>query len=157
MVGNAAAAISLSAWVQSTDASGNVLSADTGNFWTNSQYDIAFNTTAACRIWTVGGTPPGSGNGPALDGMSIDVNDGNWHNIIVTYDGTTMAMYVDGALVGTDGTVSGPLNDSGGHLTTHMGTNGDASYGGLNGNVKKVRIWNRALSTADVAAVAGGY
>jgi hypothetical protein len=73
------------------------------------------------------------------------LNDNNWHNIVVTYDGTNWILYVDGS-----------ANDQ-----KEMGTDtqlaelliGGAFGGGGNfdGSIDAVGIWNRALSDAEVA------
>jgi len=43
--------------------------------------------------WNV--TAGGNAEGPTGD---ITVNDGEWHHIVGTYDGTTLKLYVDGVL-----------------------------------------------------------
>jgi hypothetical protein len=73
------------------------------------------------------------------------LNDNNWHNVIVTYDGTTWVLYVDGS-----------INDQ-----KVMGTDTQlfqffigAPWGGggfFDGSVDAVGIWNRVLSNAEIA------
>lgn len=93
-------------------------------------------------------------------GTNTSINNGNWHNIIVTASysgnttsGTSLNMYLDGNLTpdltsatmgtGTNSYLSGDL---------YMG-----SYDGagefFNGNVDEVAVWQRILSSADITAI----
>jgi hypothetical protein len=75
--------------------------------------------------------------------------DFEWHNLAASYDGTTIAWYGDGRLVGTDSTrvLNTPDN-------VHMGKRQDNdNY--FPGRVDEVRIYNRTLSEAQIAWLAG--
>ncbi|HXT31310.1 MAG TPA: peroxidase family protein [Vicinamibacterales bacterium] len=79
---------------------------------------------------------------------------GAWTHIATTYDGTTQSFYVNGVLVGTSNpVVAGSLNTiavSNGALRI----GGDASSTGefFNGMIDEVRVYNRALSAAEIQA-----
>jgi hypothetical protein len=78
----------------------------------------------------------------------LDV-DFEWHHLAASYDGTTIAWYGDGRLVGTDD--SRPLDT---RDQVHMGKRDDnANY--FPGRVDEVRIFNRTLSDAEIAWLAG--
>jgi hypothetical protein len=73
------------------------------------------------------------------------LNDNNWHNIVVTYDGTNWILYVDGSIndqkaMGTDT-----------QLTELLIGGAWGGGGNFDGSVDAVGIWNRALSDAEVA------
>jgi hypothetical protein len=72
---------------------------------------------------------------------------GKWHHVVSTYDGSHVAMYVDGQSVGAPTAASGNIDSS---LTD---INIAARQGGsilLKGYENDVRIYNRALTTSDV-------
>lgn len=83
-----------------------------------------------------------------------DMNDGNWHNVCITYDGSGTAagvkMYIDAAQKGlttlNDGLVSDPLNSG-------VFSIGSRSGGGTNfvGNIDEISIWDSALTAIQVA------
>jgi hypothetical protein len=76
---------------------------------------------------------------------------------VETYDGTTQSVYVNGVLKGTATIVSGPLvytpligAANGFDIGNIAGLNA-ARY--LNGLIDDVRVYNRALSAAEVQAL----
>jgi hypothetical protein len=75
--------------------------------------------------------------------------DFEWHHLAASYDGTTIAWYGDGRLVGTDD--SRPLDT---RDQVHMGKRDDnANY--FPGRVDEVRIFSRVLPAAQIAWLAG--
>ena len=85
------------------------------------------------------------GNNADLSG-STTVTTGAWHNAILTYDGTTMTIYLDGQ-VDTSGALA--LNTDLGTLV--IGTTSDySSSASLNGIVDDFRMYNYAFSQANV-------
>lgn len=74
-----------------------------------------------------------------------DVTDGQWHDIIATYDGTEVVLYLDGERVGVM-PATGPLR-----------TNQEPIIIGrsVRGAVDHAVIWARALSSDEIAAVSG--
>jgi hypothetical protein len=73
---------------------------------------------------------------------------GEWKHIAVTFDGATLAGYVDGMLAGSGAAIFDlegmPLTIGG----PHIGENN------FNGMVDDVRIYDRALTAAEIAALA---
>ena len=91
-----------------------------------------------------------------LDTTNIpSLQDGNWHHIVSTFDGTNIRIYFDGALSGTSGNLSAtpPLKDA---TTFYV-----ASYVGFSGSkfvgkIDDIRIYNRALSLSEVQTLYTG-
>jgi len=82
---------------------------------------------------------------------STFINDGKWHHVAITYDGTTIRIYVDGVL-DVSGNVA--LNTTGQNLV--LGTISRPSSGEYyNGTLDEVRIWNYAKSLAQIVADTG--
>ena len=74
-----------------------------------------------------------------------------WYNIVGTYDGSNVKIYIDGVLKGTL-SASGNINSN-----TELMMLGDAGYGGyssiLNGNLDEVSIYSRGLTQSEVTSI----
>src|SRR5262245_19593246 len=78
---------------------------------------------------------------PSLFGLQL--TDGLYHHVAGSYDGDEMRMYFDGRLIGSF-RVGGQLAVGNGVLFSHPGAP-------LDGALDDVRIYNRALSDAEIA------
>jgi hypothetical protein len=77
---------------------------------------------------------------------SIVVNDGNWHHLTMTIDGSGRKLYVDGKLTTSD---SGSVTESTGQDDIgRQGGGNPSSY--FNGKIDDVRIYNTALTPQQV-------
>ena len=87
----------------------------------------------------------------AVNSTSTTLNDGNWHHVVGTCDGSSMHLYIDGTDQGS------PVAPPSGTLTitqTRIGVRGyqtPTAYF-FPGNLATVRFYNRALSAAEVSA-----
>lgn len=86
---------------------------------------------------------------------TVTLNDGNWHHIAVTYDNSLSTnkykLYVDGNL-DTEGNISTTTNTV---ALTNMiiGRRIMPSLGGFfNGSIDEVRVWDKALTLAEIQA-----
>ena len=79
--------------------------------------------------------------------------DLDWHHLAATYDGTTISWYGDGAFIGS--LVRTPALNT--EDTVHIGRRGDTgeAVNFFPGKVDDVKIWNRALTGAQIAWLAG--
>lgn len=86
---------------------------------------------------------------------TINIADGNWHHVAVVYDGTTAYLYVDGVL---DTSSAMPLGTpSGSTFTIFQQVYEDgATYWPASGSVKDVRVYNAALTGAEILSIANG-
>jgi len=82
-------------------------------------------------------------------------NDGQWHYAVVTYDGTTLRLYIDGSQIGSLST-SGAVPDNIGTQPVRIGANSQVQNSFFVGNVDEMRVWNRALSAQEVSDAYGG-
>lgn len=80
------------------------------------------------------------------DGSTNTINDGAWHHTVVTLSGTTVTFYRDGVSDGT-GVGASPSTFTG---ARRMASN-NLGGGALPGTLDEVRVYNRALSAAEVA------
>jgi hypothetical protein len=127
---------SFSFWVKSTYGTGSEMFS-IGNFiYCEANYsagDIAAcSPDASTHVITAGG-----------------LMDGNWHHVAYVSTGAaaTQLMYVDGTL---QGTVTATPNLSGGSTATIASQNGSNYF---HGTIDDVRVYNRALSAAEVAGL----
>ena len=77
-------------------------------------------------------------------------NDGQWHYALVTNDGSFVRLYVDGSQIGSRST-SGASPDNLGIQPVRIGANSQSANSFFVGNADEIRIWNRALSSEEVA------
>jgi hypothetical protein len=79
------------------------------------------------------------------------VPTGSWHHVAGTYDGTRVAVYIDGRLAGT-APASGGLSPA---TATNLMVGADPinPVDKLTGAVDEVRVYRRALSAAEIASV----
>ena len=133
---------SVSIWVNSTS---------TGLFFFlgNSTVSGSLNTSFYISVET-GGSYSGNvrvGNfGTDLFTSSASIDDGSWHHVAFTSNGTTSKLYIDGSESNTTShtwAISASLMEIG---------RGTSSYY-FNGSIDQVRIYDSALSAADVSTL----
>lgn len=110
-------------------------------------------TTGEVRIgWADGGSV-------LIKKGSTTVNNGNWHHIACTSDGSTWKIYIDGSDEGTLTTVTGSGSDGSwyGDITSgsldicRIGCQERTSKDSfVNGNIDEVAIWDSALTAAQI-------
>jgi len=136
---------SLCAWVKTTDANGNVASFGGGG--QNCDRSIGIVSGLANSLWT---EDDGSGN-LGCNGTS-NVDDDAWHHLALTWDGTTLDIYVDG-------TSEDSVTPSAGSQTFDDFSIGRRVRGGLfylAGAVAEVLVFDRGLTAAEVTMLYGG-
>ncbi len=123
-----------------------------------STHDGKNDNTRPYDIFIGSGTQPGIrlGNGAAqfaAQSSSGAMSTGAWHHLAGTVSGTAMTFYLDGVQVGTD-TFSGTRQAGSKVLLGNSTTAGSRQ---LNGLMDDARIYNRALSAAEVLALYQSY
>jgi hypothetical protein len=124
---------------------------DNSNLDMNYFLGIQASTNYLCADFEegAGGSTPGL-NHPICGSTAIPANS-VWRHVAATYSGTSWALYLDGAAQGTL-SVGQPLrSDSIQHagIATAMTSTG-APAGFFTGVMEEVRIWNRALTQAEI-------
>ena len=79
------------------------------------------------------------------------VDDGQWHHVAAIYSGDHQAIYIDGSLDISVPCSGFPAVDN---SPVFIGLNSEGPARALNGEVSDVRIYNRALSPAEIKAAA---
>lgn len=137
-------AISISVFIRpnfTKSAPNNMLIIDkTAN--NNSAYRLMFNRDIddfRFRIFTT--------SAQNCDTIGLPWAAGEWHHLGGTYDGSNICIYWDGVLKNTvakTGNITTSLDDF------TIGMQADASLYPFNGQLDDIRVWNRALSAAEV-------
>jgi hypothetical protein len=86
---------------------------------------------------------------------NINVDDNNWHNVILTYDGTTIKWYIDAILQGTSlgfGNINPRLLFGRTSSNTLLSGDDDDMYSG-NGKLDEIGLWRRALTPLEVSTI----
>ncbi len=139
-------AFTISAWVQPTSvASYNGVIGKAAYAWT-----VQLNgSRLEMHTWNDGGTAEPI----LLIGTSGLVTAGAWHYVTVTYDGAgTAKSYVNGALDKTQTGISEAFKNTAAAAVIGQGYN-NGSNRFLAGTIADVRIYNRALSASEIAAM----
>ena len=140
-------AMTMEAWVYPTASGGgswrNVMikerpGGETYNLYANAD-------TNAPVVYAVRAADPGA----PLDARGTSTLPRNtWSHLAVTFDGTTLRLYVNGALAGSRA-VAGPLLTSTGALRI----GGNSIWGEyFAGRIDEVRLYNRALAVNEIQA-----
>lgn len=81
---------------------------------------------------------------------NTNINDGQWHHVVAMYDGTKVALYIDGELDASSPT-SAQLPNT--RYSVMIGNNAQNMDRFWNGLVDDVRIFNRGLSSTEVQSL----
>ena len=136
---------SISLWMKTIDTVGNVIGKDSGS-GAGYRFDIASGWNGNCIFWFQDAARSGS----AYVYAGYVATDGDWHNIVSVLNRTqkTIKSYSDGILWNTRALDPGFLD--GAITNTASLTVGSTSFTGF---LDDVRIYNRALSTAEISAI----
>jgi hypothetical protein len=96
-----------------------------------------------------------TGSGRFIESNGV-LGDNQWHHVAGTYNGKTLACYIDGVENRKQAKIPGPLNKNTwdlciGNLTMDMASGEFAAFDGL---IDEVRIYNRALSAEEIKTLA---
>ena len=141
---------SVAAWFKtSTDYNSNAFIVNKAGASDNLNYGIWM--TNAEKVGAGFETSSGNAN---FATSPLSYSDGKWHYAVVTFDGTTITLYLDGLPVGTR--IASGIPDSGGEEPIRMGANSDGLSNFFVGNVDEIRVWNAALTAQQVADAYNG-
>jgi hypothetical protein len=79
------------------------------------------------------------------------VTDGNWHHIGFVWNGAYRTLYVDGVIVAEDIQSNLASSSNGLYIGTDKNLDAGTFFSGL---IDDIRIYNKALSQAQITAVA---
>jgi hypothetical protein len=136
------------AWIETSVSLANQAIAS----WGNSSTDEGFTVSVSTQSVNVDGY-----NDYLTFPTPRPVADGNWHLVTVTYDGSTVTVYLDGQLVGSS-PFTGTLNTAAGSGLL-VGVADLGGYNTLDGDLADLAVYSKALSASQVEAhfAASGY
>jgi hypothetical protein len=79
-----------------------------------------------------------------------DIPTGQWVHLVGRLSGTEVGLFVDGVKQGTTGTISGTRDANNGEVEIGRNTQGGPTYDYFDGKIDEVRIYNRAITEAEV-------
>jgi len=132
------AAISAEAWILTSYSGGNqriISNRSNDNFEfgvVSNKVRLEINTASSNQVFSGATT----------------VNDGKWHHVAVTYDGSTAKIYVDGKLDAQNTTVGGNLDSAVDAI--YIGKYGSGEF--FNGSIDEVRLFSDARTESELRA-----
>ena len=130
--------ITLSAWVKTIDGTSNYIITKNEDSWflaigadASTTNKFSFFLTPFSLVWL---------------GSSSDINDGIWHHVVGTYNGSVKSVFVDG------------IQENSTNITGAIGTGASSVLIGhrpllsayFNGSIDEVMIFNRSLSASEI-------
>jgi len=89
-----------------------------------------------------------------IQGGNISAFRNTWVHVVGTYDGATASLYINGVLNASVAKTGNILASDSGSIDIARDPSGDNSL--FNGSIDEVRIYNRSLTAAQVAAIYNG-
>ncbi len=138
--------MTVTAWIQSSTIPANYVTIAQKDGASLRNYGLfitgADNPATQGRVlFSLTSATPDDWRGPTSD---ISVIDGNWHHIAGVYNGIDMKIFIDGVERGTQAVGVTPADTAAG---VSIG-------GGFTGSIDEVRLYHRALGTAEIAELA---
>lgn len=143
--------ITLSAWVKTTDNDGFFIGKTNYSNASNEQYALSISPSLALHSSVKQNSNCIAGNGWHTVNTNDIINDNNWHNVVSTFDGTSIKIYIDGVLKNTNSNVPQTVIDNCAGGTLNFGR-WWISYPSmfLLGELDDIRIYNAALTQEQV-------
>jgi hypothetical protein len=127
----------MSFWVKALPRGDAYQSLATKSNWSSGGYALAIREQGTILFYS----PMGVDNWAASGGLPLF--DGDWHNIIFSYDGATKRIFIDGAITSSKNVVTAKVDS----------VNSLVIGSGYNGSMDEIRIYNRNLSNSEILEI----
>jgi hypothetical protein len=121
---------------------------------TGGRLNLELHTSNRIRVWV----QPREGRTVDMrisgDELGIDTRDGKWHHLAAVREGAEVRLYLDGRLALTGPDTAGAYDLVGN--TYFLGRDSRTGSTILDGGLDNVRLWSRALTGDELAAIARG-
>jgi len=123
--------------------------------WSNNMYSavnlqLENNNSVRLYMRNTAGTVASLAKVPA----NVNTRDGQWHRLAAVRGNNTMALYLDGQLVGSQAEALGAYPLQGPYYYLGRDGRGDGADSAFYGDIAAARIWTRALSAGELAGLA---
>ena len=145
----AISAYALSLWFKSTSTSRQYLFSDYNSSGSDATTRLTLSINSGNFVFVLG-----NGSSGWLD-SSVSASsylDGNWHNLVLAINGTSVKLYADGNTTPIADLTSTVSAGTAGTEPIEIGGSGFGSYF-FNGSIDQVRIYDSALSAANVTSL----
>jgi hypothetical protein len=137
---------SVEMWFKTTSTTKQVLFSY-GSLAANQEFGLWLDSGGASM------TAWGSGGGDKTFTLASAVNDGNWHQVVKTYDGANIQLYVDGAPLGAQAATRSTTMDPSGFVIGAILNSASGDYGNFfKGTLDEVSLYSSVLSQATVTS-----
>lgn|GEM_PF-132787 len=144
--------ITVAAWVYSRDSSlQSMLFCFGAKFWMNQH--SAQNGCYTAGMEPAWGQTDGIYNNIVSDTQAIP--NKVWTHVAVTFEGTAAKLYKNGELVASKTLLNKPSDYNGSYIGNYIGKSAWSADPPFRGLIDDFRIYNRALSAVEIAAIAG--
>ena len=138
--------LSISTWINvDSSASGAYDTIIRRGTWSSGAFELRNNASYAGLKFAI---YPGTAN---VTTTGVTLNDGKWHHISVTYDGTNVKIYFDGSLNNSTTNGTGATGTSTQITTIAASDQGTSRY--YEGKISNVSIYNSELSATQVTTL----
>lgn len=138
--------ISISLWLRSAGAGATRLILSNYNYSTNWYGYGVFLTSAGCIRVQIA-----NGSGTMVQTTTTtDLTGTSWHHIAIIWDGSTVSIYVDDDETPTTGNYTSSLAYNS-DCDLHFGSNEEGTGSFYLGDLRKVGIWNRDITTDEIS------
>jgi len=115
------------------------------NEWEAGNYGLLYQRGTASAVMN----NTGGAHKQTTAGQHVALVPDRWYHLAMTFDGAALRFYVDGQQRGVT-ELKVPRTKGSGLM--RIGQRGDGRFGVVNGLYDQVRVWNRALTAAELAA-----
>src|SRR5215213_2500917 len=147
----------IAAWIKTRDQSNNLAEpahlVNKGGFNTdkegeNMNYGIWFSNDGTIS----GGFETESGEDFQVNSIT-KYNDGQWHYVLLSYDGSLLRLDIDGKKQISTKNTNGVIPDTTGDQPLRIGANSLDESKFFTGNIDEVRVWNRGLTDEEISQI----
>jgi len=147
--------ISAAAWMKTTSSATMAIFAHLNTVDSNRKWSLGMAAGKFRVIVSNDGTA--STNAKVYDN-TVNIDDGNWHHVALTFTTDTLTLYVDGAVVSSptkllDGTVNTLFNNTG---VLRMAAFNTGTTSPMVGNIDEPSYWDKQLSAAEISEIYNG-
>lgn len=135
--------MTLSAWVKTSNFGGVILGKSHTNTHSSPYYQYVLYVITPGLIHMRAGSQTVSGTSSIIDN--------SWHHVVGVYDGSNIKVYVDGSHEASTAKTGGLTSSSRNFRVGARHTDAMGEY--MNGSIDDVRIYDRALSDAEVLSI----